>query len=327
MWRKGLILILATVSFVSIFIQPALGKEYPAKPIEILVPYAPGAFFDVMSRLVAKTAPKYLGQPVFVVNKPGGSGSVAAAEVISSSPDGYKLFCSTNFYFAANVKTQKLPFDPNHLTPLVSFAENKLGMVVRGDSPWKTFNELLNYGREKPGQLRWGNSGPGVSTTIAALLIYKKAGVVVNDITYKGGTPELLAALLGGHLDAIDYNFGTGKDLIKAGKIRFLVFYSDRRYNDAPDVPSASDLGFPEAGKLTTYCGYFIHKDTPEEIKKTLIDALKKTYEDPGFKKELIEFGNEPVFGGPEFMKEAIRKSEEVSVPILKELGLYVLGR
>lgn len=113
-------------------------------------------------------------------------------------------------------------------------------------------------------------------------------------------------------------------DQVKAGKVRYLVFFSDQRYADLPDVACATELGFPEAAKLPTLFGLYANKNTPENIKKTLIDAFKKIYEDREFKRGIEKTGEEPRFGGPEFLNEAIRQGEDIGVPILKELGLYV---
>jgi len=308
----------------TLLIQPAYGKEFPTKPIELLCPYAPGGSLDIVSRLVADLAPKYLGQPVVVVNKVGAGGSVAAADVISSRPDGYKLVMLANIFFATTVKMQKVPFDPNHLTPIANLYEYKLGLVVRGDSPWKTLHDLLDYAKKNPGKLRVAYGPRGISLHLNGLLIFKKAGVDVIEVFYKGGTPEQLPALLGGHVDVSASPYGSTKEHVLAGKLRYLVAFSDRRYSDLPGVPSAVELGFPEAAKLLTVNGLYAHKDTPESIRITLLDAFKKVSEDPEFKKGIETMGDEPRFGGPEYIREAIRQAEEAGVPILKELGLYV---
>jgi tripartite-type tricarboxylate transporter receptor subunit TctC len=156
------------------------------------------------------------------------------------------------------------------------------------------------------------------------LMIFKKAGVETIDIPYKS-SPEQLAAVLGGHLDATAMLYVTVKDHLRTGNVRFLVFYSDRKYAEIPDVPCAAELGFPE--QIITHQGFHIHKDTPEDVKKTLFDTFKKIYEDREFKKGIQKIGLELCFGGPEFMKNSMKKAEEVGVPILKALGLYIGGQ
>jgi len=323
MAMKILVLFMIIFTLGIVFVQSSGGKDFPTKPIEILVPYTPGSSVDILCRIVADIAPKYLGQPLVVVNKPGAGGSIAAAEVIISKPDGYKLMETTNFFFAMTVHTQKIPFDPKMLTPLANFMEYKNGFIVRGDSPWKTFNDLLDYARKNPGKLRWSHTGRGISQHLYGVLIFRKAGVETIDVPYKG-SPEMVSALLGGHLDAAMVVYGAVKDHVTTGKVRYLVTISDRRYIDPPNVPCAVELGFPEVAKLPTFVGIYVHRDTPEDIKKILSDAFRKTYEDPEFKKGIERLGEEPKFAGPEFMKEAIQDGEKTAVRILKEVGLFV---
>ena len=114
--------------------------DYPTRPIEVLVPYPAGSSVDLMGRLVADIAPKYVGQPLAVMNKVGAGGSVAAADVIGSRPDGYKLVIQGNMFFATTTKSQKIPFNPDDLAPLYNFMEWRLGLAVREDCPWKGLN-------------------------------------------------------------------------------------------------------------------------------------------------------------------------------------------
>jgi tripartite-type tricarboxylate transporter receptor subunit TctC len=323
MRRTAFILVLSIVLIGSALIHPTQGKAYPTKSVELLCPFPAGGSIDLYSRLVADRVSRHLGQPIVVINKPGGAGTTVVADMISSKPDGYKLAVLFNDYFSIVAKTQKIPFDPSQVIPLMTFAELKVGLKVKGDSPWKTLKDLLDYAKKNPGKLRWGHSGRGLLTHINPTLIFRKAGVDAIDIPYKGA-PESITALLGGHIDAIVQPYGAVAGHIKAGTIRYVVFFSDRRYGYPSDVPSALELGFPEASKIMAMIGVFAHKDTPEEVKKILSDAFKKTFEDPEFKKGIEKIGDEPRFGGPEMMIESIKRQEEVTVPILKELGTYV---
>ena len=308
MWKRASLLILSMLLAGSVSIQPVLGQEYPTKPVELLCPYIPGGGADIFARFIAEIASKYSAQPIIVVNKAGAGGSIAAAEVISSKPDGYKLVMLANLFFATTTKTQKIPFDPNNLIPIVNFYELKVGMLVKGDSPWKTLGDLLDYAKKNPGKLRWAHGGRGIGTHLNGLLVFRKAGVETIDVPYKGG-PEIVAAVLGGHVDAISINHGGVIDHVKTGSLRYLVSYSDRRYSDLPSVPCAAELGFNEAAKLATLFGFYVHKDSPEKITKTLSDVFKKTCEDPELRKMITKLGEEPKFGGPEFVRESIKKA------------------
>lgn len=298
--------------------------DYPTQPIEAITPYAPGGSSDGLNRIWGEIASKQLGQPVIAICRPGAGGSVAAAEVISSKPDGYKIVQLGNIFFATTTKTQKIPFNPNDLVPVVNLMEYRFAFSVRSDSPFKTFNELLDYGRTHPGELKWSSTPRGTSIHLMGLMIFKKAGVKVIEVPYKGGGPEQVIAMLGGHVDFSVSNYGPFSEHARAGKIRFLAVLSEHRWRDLPDVPTIAELGYPEVLRLSTYVGYYVHKNTPDHIRKKLFDVSKKVFDDPKFTKTIEEMGEQPRFGGPEWMKEAIRQAEEAGVPMLKELGLYV---
>ena len=323
MWKKGLAGIVSTLLVATLFVQPSLGKEYPTRPIELIAPFAAGSTMDLLARMIADVAPKYLKEPMAVVNKAGAAGSLGAAEVIRSAPDGYKLITLPSGFFSTTVKSQKVPFDPNDLIPIANFIRYKDGLVVKGDSPWKTLGDLLDYGKKNPGKLRWGHTARGTTVYISTVCIFRKAGIEAIDLPYPGGA-QIVSAILGGHVDAGIGAYGAYRSHVKAGSAKYLVTYTDQRFDDPPGIPTAVELGFPEAAKLPTLVGVYGHKNTPEEVIKTLFAAFRKTYDDPEFKKGLEKLGEEPKFGGPEMIREAIKSSDEVGLPILKELGMYV---
>ena len=142
---KALMPGLLTVALVSALMlsgQSAGAQGYPTRPIEIVVPWGAGTNMDILSRMIADKAPKYLGQSMFVTNKPGASGSIGAADVIASKADGYKLSQRPTL-FCVHIHTMKLPFDPNDLVPLANFADLRQGMLVRADSPFRPLATFL----------------------------------------------------------------------------------------------------------------------------------------------------------------------------------------
>jgi tripartite-type tricarboxylate transporter receptor subunit TctC len=324
MYKK--ILAVAGMVFLSLtgLAHVSSGAEFPSKTIEILLPMTPGSSIDIMSRLIADIAPTFMPQkqPMVVVNKPGAGGSLAAAEVISSKPDGHKLMASANIFFGTTVHSQKVPFDPNHLVPLAGLMEFKNTLIVKGDAPWKTFNELVDFAKKNPGKVKWGHTGRGINQHLFGLLIFRKAGAETVDIPFPG-PPQIVSAVLGGHVDVGFVSYGTCQEHIKAAKLKCLITMSDRRYGDPPNVPCAVELGYPEVVNLQAFVGLYAHKDTPGEVKRILMDALKKTYDAAGFKKKIEDLGEESVFKTAEFMSQAKENTEKVAVPLLKEFGLY----
>jgi tripartite-type tricarboxylate transporter receptor subunit TctC len=323
MFPKPLALTLGAALFLSVFIQPGSAADFPTRPIEIVIGYTAGSAIDLTTRVVADVAKKHIAQPVIVVNKPGAGGSLAALEVFNSRPYGYKLFANSTLYFALTNKTQKLMYDPDLLVPIAGFMEYKDGIVVKGDSSWKTLDDLIAYGKKNPGKIRWTHIGRGTKPYLSVNLIFRKAGIEAIDIPQKGA-PEAVTAVLGGHADLVSAPFGPSLGHMKAGRLRALVNFSDRRYESLPQVPSSIELGFQEPGKLIPIASLFMHKDTPEEIKKILIDSFRKVVNDPDCKKGMEKIEEDFRAEGPEGLKKIIKDAEEVSVPLLKELGLYV---
>jgi tripartite-type tricarboxylate transporter receptor subunit TctC len=323
MFGRILVLFLAASSFLGVFIQPVLGIDYPIRPIEIVCGFTPGGSIDLAARVVGEVAKKYIGQPMIVVNKPGAGGSLGALEVVNSRPDGYKLFTNSTLYFALTSKTQQTMFDPNLLVPIAGYMEYTDGIVVRGDSPWKTLDDLIDYGKKNPGKITWAHVGRGTKPYLCGYLIFRKAGIDATEIPYKGSS-DAVTAILGGHVDAAFAPFLPSLEHMKMGKLRALMNFSDRRYTTLPQIPSAVELGYQELGKLIPIASLFAHKDTPDEIKKILIDCFKKVGQDPEYVKGLERIGEQCRPEGPEFVKEIIRSAEQVSVPLLKEFGLYV---
>lgn len=314
------ILVLSIIAAVAIpFVSAA---AYPEKPIQVIVPFTAGGTNDMLTRLIAEVSKKYLGQPMVIINKPGAGASLGVAEALRANPDGYTLVSVPSNYFSTTVYTQKIPFDPADLVPVVNFMAYRNGLVVKGDAPYKTLDDLLDYGKKNPGKLKWAHMNRGSALFMQTYFVFKKAGVEAVDVPYPG-LVDCLNAALGGHVDAAPVSFGGSKEHIKAGNLRYLMVYSDKRFPEYPDVPTAKELGYIEAAKFKTLLGLYINKNVPEESRRILFDAFKKTYEDPEFKKAFEAFGEEPYFAGPEVVKEQIEEESKLTLPLLKQWGLY----
>ena len=323
MAKKGWVLVPTILMLTFACGVSSYGQSFPTKPIEIICMLPPGSSMDILARVSAEVGPKYLGQPIVVINKPGAGGALAAMDVVNSKPDGYKLTTLSNNSFMSTFHTQKLMFNPKQLVPMWSMIMFKTGMFIRGDAPWKSLQEVIDYARKNPDKVTWGHHGRGLSVQVAASLIFKRAGVRVIEVPHKGSA-ESMAALLGGHIDVLTTSYATVIPHVKAGTIRPIVTYEGQRYKDHPGVPTATELGYKDVENLSTYVGLYGHRDTPDPVKKITSEALKKTCEDPVFKTGIEKVGEEHRCENPEFAMEAIRKGEEVVIPILKELGIYV---
>jgi tripartite-type tricarboxylate transporter receptor subunit TctC len=323
MKAKACLFITVFISLVALSAPSVWAQAYPNRTIEIITRNTPGGSSDVLARMIAEAGTRILGQPMVVVNKPGAAGSASTADVIASKPDGYKILQNAHDYFAITVHTMKVPFNPDDLVPLANFMSVKTGLLVRGDSPIKSFEDFIARVRKDPDGLKLADTGRGTPPSLALDVIMKQAtGAIRTRIPFKG-TTEMIAALLGGHVEVATAAYGPAMDQIKAGKLRLLAVYDEKRYKESPNVPNIVELGFPKAW-FPGFFGLYIHRNTPEPIKKTLLDACKKMYDEPEFQKGIERLNADPLWGGPEFLTEKIKKLEAASIPLLKELGMYV---
>jgi len=299
-------------------------KDYPEKPIKLLVGLAPGSSLELSARALSKVAPKYLGTPVVVVNMPGAAQTVAFNELAKAPPDGYTIGLVPTSYKSITIHTQKVPFDPRILKILLGYAQFESVLLVRADSRYGKFEDFIAYGRENPGSIKFGHSGRGIASYFIGVLLFKNANVKAGDVPFKGGTSEIVAAVLGGHVMAGVNAFSGVEQHIKAGTLKALVTITDRRLKGLPDVPTLKELGYPDLSAFNTFLSVGVHKDTPVDRMKKLHDALKDTILDPDLDKILKGMGMNSEYISAETLEKGILDVERMAIPLLKELKLFV---
>jgi tripartite-type tricarboxylate transporter receptor subunit TctC len=208
-------------------------SNYPNRPITIIVPFSAGGGLDLLARLLEKTSSQHLGQPLIVVNKPGGAGSIAWDELASAAPDGYTIGIT-------GVEATLLPLYgptkynyPTALEPLVQVSSHPMVMIVQAEQPWQNINDLVKYVEQHPGQLKIGNSGVGSNSHVVGEMFAHAGGITLEAVPFRGST-ETLAALLGGHIQAIIANPATIKEHLKNGTIRALAITAENGWLTLP---------------------------------------------------------------------------------------------
>lgn len=259
--------------------------DFPNHPIEMIVPSSAGGGTDVMTRLYAETAKKYISQPIVVSNKPGASGAIGMSEVQRAPADGYKVAVliselaiiphlgMTKMTVADFIPLGRLNGDP--------------GMIaVRTESPYQTIEELIEKTKKEPGSVSMGNAGTGSIWHLAAAAVEDKTGAKFNHVPYQGAAPSV-AALVGGHVDAITVSPAEIGQFVVAGKVRVLVSMADRRLA----APYDKIATFKEKGTdlvIGTWRGLGVPLNTPPEAVQVLRDVTRKVAEDPVFKDGLM---------------------------------------
>src|SRR6267143_1562679 len=230
---------------------PAMAQEFPSRPITLVCPWPAGGSTDTHLRRFAEVAAKYLGQPVLIENKPGGGGTIGPGHIAQTAkPDGYALSQMHMGTFRIP-HMQKLPWEPvRDFTYIIGLSGYTFGVVVKSDSPFKSFRDLLDYARANPGKMSYGSTGTGTSPHLLMEEVSMKTGVQFLHVPFKGNA-DSTQALLGDHIMAQSDSSGWGR-FVDAGQFRLLVTFGRTRTKHWPTVPTANDLGLDMVTVLPT---------------------------------------------------------------------------
>ncbi len=241
-------------------------QTYPARPIRFITVSAPGTVGDIIPRVVGQELAARLKQPVVVENRPGGSGMVGATAGAHSAPDGYNLLLSTSGTMIVNTFVfSKMPFDSlKDFEPVALVASVPLVLVVDAASQVKTFRDLMDLAKSRPGAVSYGSLGNGSTANISASILKKAEGVDMIQVPYKG-TTDALKDIFAGRLTMIFDFIGTSLPHIRSGKLRALAVARSARLSVLPDVPSMAELGYPGFDTTMFYAAY-VPAGTPRDI-------------------------------------------------------------
>jgi tripartite-type tricarboxylate transporter receptor subunit TctC len=239
---------------------------YPDQPIKIIVPFPAGGTTDVLARILAAKLSERVGQPVVVDNRAGSGGTIGAAAVAKSQPDGYTFILGTFGTHAVNFAlTDKPTYHPlNDFAPVTTIAEVPNVLVVSSKAPYKTLAELIAAAKAKPGLLSHGSTGIGASPSLSFNVLKNMSKIDMIEVMYKGGAPALLATM-GGEVTMTFDGVTTSTPHIKAGTLRPLAVSSSYRIPTLPDVPTVAESGYPGFDVAAWY-GIWAPAKTPPAI-------------------------------------------------------------
>lgn len=193
--------ILAASCAIMLGALPAGAQEYPSKPIEVVVGFAPGGGTDMIARAISDVAGKYMGQTLVVNNKPGSTGIIGSQYVYSAKPDGYTLLVAGGSETVSVPHFRSLPFNPiTDFDPVIRLMVERIGFYVRTDSPWKTMKDLITDAKQNPDKYTYATAGVGGLHHATVLVTEKRTGIRMTHVPHKGGA-ETLTALAGGHVN------------------------------------------------------------------------------------------------------------------------------
>ncbi|WP_421994013.1 Bug family tripartite tricarboxylate transporter substrate binding protein [Roseococcus sp.] len=227
---------------------PALAQEvWPARPIRMVLPYAPGGATDVICRLIADRLSQRLPQRVVVENRSGAGGNIGASAVARSAPDGYTLLFTNNGHAVNKLLYTTLDYDPQKdLVPVTIVAESPMMLVVPASRPWRTLEDFVAAVRAAPDRYTYGTTGGGGTLQLVSILLLQAAGLKMTDVPYRGSGPAYLD-ITAGNLDMLYDASLSSLPLVQSGQVRALAVSTPRRMTALPDMPSVTEA-FPTAG-------------------------------------------------------------------------------
>ena len=283
------LMVLSTVASADALSQT---PAYPAKPVRLVVPFAPGASNDTLSRATALVMGPMLGQVIVIDNKPGAGAMIGAEHVARADPDGYTILTiQTSFATNAAVRA-KMPYDVfSDFAYIGIMAKSPMIVVVHPSMPIKSIKELVALARKRPGELNYGSSGTGGSNHLTTELFAKLAGIRITHVPYKSIGPAL-TELIGGQVEMVITTLPSALVQVKAGRLKALGIAAAQRSSFAPEIPTITESGVPYVSEQ--FWGLAAPGKTPPDIVNRLAETLRKALQVPQLREQFAREGGEP---------------------------------
>ncbi|MGQ0512481.1 MAG: Bug family tripartite tricarboxylate transporter substrate binding protein [Betaproteobacteria bacterium] len=303
----------------------AYAQGYPSKPITFIIPFAAGGDSDLSGRNVASHAQKYLNnQPIVSINRTGASGTIGAQAVRTAAPDGYTLLVARIATHAiAPALDSRVPYKWNEFTMLSLIELNPFICYIKADAPWKNAAEVIASARAYPGKLNFSTSGVGTSQNMSVQYWMTLAGLTKDHavgIHYKGGG-EVTTAVLGGQVHFACNNAPTVIPHVKSGALRGL-FVTPEKLAELPNVPSATEAGFPDMNKIVGWTALMGPPGMPKEAVDRWVDTFAKLAKDPAWQTGNARIGGIAAIRSPAETEKFVREQYELYEKLVALLGI-----
>ena len=278
-------------------------EDYPTRSITMVVPFPPGGVADTVGRPVAEAMSRALKQTLVVENKGGAGGGIGMAQVAKAKGDGYNVLMSLSSIVvlpeADKVLKRSPLFTLDQLKPIARFTADPTALVVRADSPWKTYADFIALAKARPGAVTFGSSGNYGTMHVPMEQLKAATGTYMLHVPYTGAGPAVLA-LLAGQIDAVATGPSSVMQHVRAGKLRILAHWGDGRLAAIPEVPSFKELGVPI--QYSQWSGLFVPASTPEPVVAKLRQAARAAAQDERARSTLVAAGTSfQYLDAPEF--------------------------
>ena len=318
-WTQGWCVAAALLVGVQVAAQTA--SNYPNKPVKMVVGYAPGGAVDVVARTLGQSLGASLGQSFIIENKPGAGTNIAVKSVIAAEPDGYTLMMAANALAANMALYQPMPFDAEKELTAVSLV-GRVPVVIAANPnvPFATVAKLIEAAKAKPGQIAFASPGNGSTPHMAIEFFAKAAGIELQHIPYKGGSPAITDAI-GGQLPLVAVNALEVLPHAKSGKLKVLAVLSPTRSAIYPDVPTIAESGFP-GFEASVWYGVVAPAATPKPVVVKLHAEIQKALQTKEVKERMNAVGGEVIAGSSEMFANLIRSERQRYEKLVREANI-----
>jgi tripartite-type tricarboxylate transporter receptor subunit TctC len=311
--------------FFCLMTAPAIAQKFPEKVITIIVPFTAGGPTDTVARLVAQPMTKMLKQQVIVENVGGAGGTIGAARVARSAPDGYTLLLHHIGMSTAPTLYRKLSYNPvTDFEPVGLINEVPMTLIARRDFPPKDLKELLTYLKANKDKVTYANAGIGAASHLCGMLLMTSIQTDLTTVPYKG-TADVMKDLLGGQVDlSCDQTTNTTSQ-IKADKVKVYGVTTLKRLSSLPKIPTLDEAGL-KGFEVSIWHGLYASKATPKPVIDVLTKALQAALKDQNVKQRFADLGTEPVpekRASPEALRTQLKSEIDRWAPIIKKAGVY----
>ncbi|HEV8517595.1 MAG TPA: tripartite tricarboxylate transporter substrate binding protein [Burkholderiales bacterium] len=302
---------------------PATAQTWPARPVRVIVPFAPGGGVDTVTRLLAQKLTEQTGASFVVENRAGGGGIVGAEFVAKAAPDGYTLLTSAPEFSVNPGVRSKLPYDPiGGFAYISQLTSGQFLLASHPSVPVTTVKQLVALAKTRPGQLNYGSSGAGSINHLAGELLQSMAGMRWTHVPFKGAGPNLVA-LMGGEIDFAFASTTALLDQARSGRIRAIAVTGPKRFGELPQVPTIAESGVP-GYNVTGWYGFYAPSGTPADIVRRLYAEAGRALNSSEVKGKLVKTGNEPVVSSPEEFSAFMRTEIVKWAKVAKDSGLRI---
>jgi tripartite-type tricarboxylate transporter receptor subunit TctC len=301
----------------------ANAQSYPAKPIRVVVPFAPGGATDITARTLGVKMNEAFKQTMIVENRSGGGGVIGADIVAKAAPDGYTVLIATPAETAILPHLQKMPYDAlRDFAPVSLATASALILVVHPSLPVKSVKELVAFSRARPGQLNYGSAGTGGVHHLAAEQFKLTFKLDLVHVPYKG-VGAVIPEVLGGHIPMTFSSMPPSVPHVQAGRLRALAVTSTSRSSAAPNVPTMIEAGAP-GFVATNWFAYFVPRGTPAAVIGTLSAEVNRALKLKDVKAKLDELGLDTIGTTPDELGKFLRDESEKFAKLIKVAGVKI---